>query len=166
MATLSGSRIRATSIWRMAAPLEALVNPPFASDPPIKISLDARIIGLVIAVLSALVGLLVLLTLLALLGIGYQASYGSIFILDLVDVLLNLLADALGLIGGIQMLRGNAAGRRLVVYGLALAFVMQVALGLGFGTGASAIVTLVLLVILYYAVVVSRFPGEVLAPNR
>ena len=100
------------------------------------------------------------------LGIGCQASYGSIFILDLVDVLLNLLADALGLIGGIQMLRGNAAGRRLVVYGLALAFVIQVALGLGFGTGASAIVTLVLLVVLYYAVVVSRFPGEVLAPNR
>jgi hypothetical protein len=150
----------------MAAPLDALVNPPFATDPPFKISIDARIIGLVIAILSALVGLLVFLTLLALLGVGYQSSYGSLYVLDLVDVVLNLIADALGLIGGIQMLRGNPGGRRLVVYGLALAFIIQVALGLGFGTGVSAIVTLVLLVVLYYAVVVSRFPGEGLAANR
>ncbi len=150
----------------MAAPLDSLVNPPFATNPPIKLRVDAKMIGLVIAILSALVGLLALWQLLALFTIGYQTSYAGLYVLFLIDIVVNLVADVMALTGGWQMYRGNPSGKRLAIYGLALAFLVQLVLGLGFGTGVSAIVTLILLAVLYYAVVVSRFPGDAIAPNR
>lgn len=150
----------------MAAPLDALVNPPFATNPPIRLSVDAKFIGLGVAILAGLFGLIGLYDLLVLLNAGIQPSYAGIWVVLFVDTVVNLLADAMGLIGGWRMFKGNPAGKRLAIYGLTLSFLVQALLGLGFGTGPSLIVWLILLAMLYYAVVVSRFTGDGLATNR
>ncbi len=150
----------------MAAPLDALVNPPFATNPPIRLSVDARFIGLTVAILAGLLGLLGMYDILLLFNAGFKSSYAATWILLFVDTVVNLVADAMGLIGGWRMFKRDPSGKRLAIYGLALAFIVQALLGLGFGTGLSSIVWLVLLAMLYYAVVVSRFAGDGLATNR
>src|ERR1700682_3816454 len=99
--------------------LDTLVNPPFANDPPVKLNLDAKVVGLVVAIL----------------------------------------AGVIALVGGWQMYKGNESGKRLAIYGLAIAFAAEVIWMIGFASG-SGILQLILLALLYYAVVVSRFPGE------
>ena len=153
----------------MAAPLDSLVNPPFATNPPIKLSVDAKFIGLAVAILALLVGLPGLYNLLVLfnaLNAGLQSINVGVWLLLFVDIVLNLVADVMALIGGWRMFKRDPAAKRLAIYGLALAFLVQALLGLGFGTGLSSIVPLVILAMLYYAVVVSRFSGDGLATNR
>ena len=110
------------------AALDTLVNPPFANDPPVKVNLDAKVVGLVVAILAALGALLSLLALLALLGAGAVAgsTFGGIFFIALIGVLVTLVADVMAAIGGWQMYQGSESGKRLAIYGLALAFVAQI----------------------------------------
>src|SRR5438309_6910024 len=106
------------------AALDTLVNPPFANDPPVKVNLDAKVVGLVVAILA---GLGALLSLLALLGLLVAATaFAGIFFFALIGVLVNLVADVMAAIGGWQMYQGNESGKRLAIYGLALAFVAQI----------------------------------------
>jgi hypothetical protein len=139
------------------AALDTLVNPPFANDPPVKLNVDAKVVGLVVAILAAIGGLLSLFGLLGLLGVG--AVFGGIFALALIGIAANLVADVMMAIGGWQMYQGNESGKRLVIYGLAIAFLAQIVLALGY-TAGSAILQLIVLAIIYYVVVVSRFPGQ------
>ena len=142
------------------AALDTLVNPPFANDPPVKLNLDAKVVGLVVAILAGIGGLLSLFGLLGLLGLGAALTvFGGIFALALIGIAVNLVADVMMVMGGWQMYQGNESGKRLVIYGLALAFLAQIVLALGY-TAGSAILQLILLAIVYYVVVVSRFPGE------
>jgi hypothetical protein len=142
------------------AALDTLVNPPFANDPPVKLNLDAKVVGLVVAILAAIGGLLSLFGLLGLLGLGAAiAAFGGIFALALIGVTVNLVADVMMAMGGWQMYQGNESGKRLVIYGLTISFLAQIVLALGY-TAASAILQLILLGILYYVVVVSHFPGQ------
>jgi hypothetical protein len=145
------------------AALDTLVNPPFANDPPVKLNLDAKVVGLVVAILAAIGGVLSLFGLLGLLGLGAAVTaFGGIFALALIGVIVNIVADVMMMIGGWQMYQGNESGKRLVIYGLAIAFLAQIILALGY-TASSAILQLILLGIIYYVVVVSRFPGQ--TPN-
>ena len=153
----------------MAAPLDSLVNPPFATNPPIRISVDAKYIGLAVAILAlpfALANSYNLVVLLSALNSGIQSINVGIWLLFFVDIVLTLVAAVMALIGGWRMLRRDPAGKRLAIYGVGLAFLVEALIGLGFGTGLSSIVRLVILAMLYYAVVVSRFAGEGLAANR
>ena len=145
------------------AALDTLVNPPFANDPPVKLNLDAKVVGLVVAILAAIGGVLSLFGLLGLLGLGAAlTAFAGIFALALIGVIVNIVADVMMVMGGWQMYQGNESGKRLVIYGLAIAFLAQIVLALGY-TAGSAILQLILLGIIYYVVVVSRFPGQ--TPN-
>ena len=68
-------------------------------------------------------------------------------------------------IGGWQMYQGNESGKRLAIYGLALAFLAQLVQMIGFGS-AGGILSLILLAILYYAIVVSRYPSQAPSASR
>jgi len=145
------------------AALDTLVNPPFANDPPVKVNLDAKVVGLVVAILA---GLGALLSLLALLGLLVAATaFAGIFFFALIGVLVNLVADVMAAIGGWQMYQGNESGKRLAIYGLALAFAAQLVQMIGFGS-AGGILGLILLAIVYYAIVVSRYPSQAPSATR
>ena len=140
--------------------LDTLVNPPFANNPPVKLNLDAKVVGLVVAILGGLGALFAFLGLLGLLGLGAALSgFAGIFFLALVGVILNLVADVMAALGGWQMYQGNESGKRLAIYGLAIAFVAEIIQMIGFSS-SSAIVPLILLALLYYAIVVSRYPAK------
>jgi hypothetical protein len=142
------------------AALDTLVNPPFAKNPPVKLNLDAKMVGLVVAILGGLGALFAFLGLLGLLGLGAALSaFAGIFFLALIGVILNLVADVMAAIGGWQMYQGNESGKRLAVYGLAIAFVAEIIQMIGFSS-TSAIVPLILLALVYYAIVVSRYPAK------
>ncbi len=142
------------------AALDTLVNPPFANDPPVKLNVDAKVVGLVVAILAAIGGLLSLFGLLGILGVGAAlTAFGGIFALALIGIAANLVADVMMAMGGWQMYQGAESGKRLVIYGLAIAFLAQIVLALGY-TAGSAILQLIVLGIIYYVVVVSRFPGQ------
>jgi len=139
--------------------LDTLVNPPFANNPPVKLNLDAKVVGLVVAILGGLGALFVFLALLSLLGFGAALSAAGIFFFALIGVILNLVADVMAAIGGWQMYQGNESGKRLAIYGLAIAFVAEIIQMIGFSS-SSAIVPLILLALVYYAIVVSRYPAK------
>jgi hypothetical protein len=141
------------------AALDTLVNPPFANDPPVKLNLDAKVVGLVVGILGALGALLSFFGLIGLLGVTAAAAFAGIFFLALIGLLVNLVADVMCAIGGWRMYQGDASGKRLVIYGLAIAFVAEIILAIGLSIG-SAIVQLVVLAVIYYIVVVSRYPDK------
>jgi hypothetical protein len=141
------------------AALDTLVNPPFANDPPVKLNLDAKVVGLVVGILGALGALLSFFGLIGLLGVTAAAAFAGIFFLALIGLLVNLVADVMTAIGGWRMYQGDASGKRLVIYGLAIAFVAEIILAIGLSVG-SAIVQLVVLAVIYYIVVVSRYPDK------
>ena len=127
--------------------MDTLLDPPFARNPAFRA--DAKIVGLVCAILAGLgtlFGLLALPITLALLGAA------PILALSLIA---NLVGDALAAYGGWQMYRGSAEGKRWVIYGLVVAFVAAaVATLLGSG---SQLLSIVIIAIVYYVVVTSRF---------
>lgn len=146
--------------------LDTLVNPPFANDPPVKVNLDAKVVGIVVAILAGLGALFSLLGLLGLLGAAAALStFGGIYLVALIGVVVNLVADVMATIGGWQMYQGNESGKRLAIYGLAIAFVAEIIQMIGFAS-ASAIVPLILLALMYYAVVVSRYPSPAPSASR
>src|SRR2546427_8825384 len=147
--------------------LDTLVNPPFANDPPVKVNFDSKVVGLVVAILAGLGALLSLLALLGLLGASAVAgsTFGGIFFIALIGVLVTLVADVMAAIGGWQMYQGNESGKRLAIYGLALAFLAQLVQMIGYGS-AGGILGLILLAIGYYAVLGSPYPGQAPSASR
>jgi hypothetical protein len=144
-----------------------LLNPPFADDPPIKLNVNAKILGIVIAVLSAL-GILALLgALTALLGLGVLfASLGFAGILPMafLGILVGAAADVASLVGGWRMYQGNADGKRLVIYALAIGFLGQIVTGFGYASFGNVILPVIVILVVYYLVVISRFPGATPQP--
>lgn len=152
-----------------------LTDPPFAADPPIKLNVPAKTLGLVIgilaligAVLGGLVGGLFSLFSLA------AGGFGGIW---LIGILIGLVADVMGAIGGFQMYSGNRAGKRLVIYALALGVLGGVVGAIGNIVAFSGVYTLggysaggaifgvifdvIIYGIIWYVVVISRWPGDV-----
>src|SRR5207247_8109834 len=127
--------------------MDTLLDPPFAKNPAFRA--DAKIVGLVCAILAglgALFGLLALPVTLALLGAA------PILALSLIA---NLVGDALAAYGGWQMYHGKTEGKRGVIYGLVVAFVAAaVATLLGSG---SQLLWSVMIAMLRYVVVSGRF---------
>src|SRR3989442_2447206 len=79
------------------AALDTLVNPPFANDPPVKVNFDAKVVGLVVAILAGLGALLSLLALLGLLGASAVAgsTFGGISFIPFIGALVTLVADVM-----------------------------------------------------------------------
>jgi hypothetical protein len=55
------------------------------------------------------------------------------------------------------MYNGNVEGKRLVIYSLAISFVAQIVTGIGFAQLGNVILSLVVIAVIYYLVVISRF---------
>ncbi|MCA1616994.1 MAG: hypothetical protein LC729_00015 [Acidobacteria bacterium] len=147
---------------------ETLLDPPFTKDPPLKVNINAKTLGLVLAILSAIVllfGVLALPVLFAASAVGAALGVpvAQIFVLVLLGTVISLLGTVLVAWGGYRMYREDRGGKALVIYGLALHVVGGLVSALG-GLSASAIVGWIVgtavTFCLYYLVVVSRFPGE------
>lgn len=148
----------------------ALTDPPFAANPPVKLNVNAKILGLVIAILAVL-GLILSLFAGGLFTIfGFVGGLAPIWLLG---VLVAIVAEILVAVGGFQMYNLNRGGKNLVIYGLALGLVGAVLTlvgqliaysGLLLYSAGGAVIGLIFDVIIYgiiyYLVVISRFPGE------
>ena len=147
-----------------------LTDPPFAADPPIKLNIPAKTVGLVAAILGILglifFGLFGLFAAFALttlstacLGIA-NCSAGGIFFLALIGVIATLVGSVLYLIGGFQMYNLNRKGKDLVIYGLAVGLIGGLLELIG-GLGAGGFVfDVIWFAVGWYIVVISRWPGD------
>jgi hypothetical protein len=154
----------------------ALMDPPFANDPPVKVNVNARTLGLVLTILGAIGILFQVLGLTAIFGLcsGYAFGGCGLPIIWLLGDLVGFAGVILGTIGAYRMYQGNPQGKEWVIYGLLLGLVAAIIsiigeyaaysglVGLGVGGGAifGLIVDLIVYFVVYYLVVVSRFPGE------
>ena len=155
---------------------ERLTNPPFAGNPPVKLNVNAKILGLVIGILAAIGALLSLLGLLIVFGFcGSVVAVGcGLPIIWLLGAVIGLAGSIVGAVGGFRMYQMNREGKLWVIYGIALAFVGAIIglignivaysglIGYGFGAGALVgfIVDVIIYFCIYYLVIISRFPGE------
>ena len=127
--------------------MDTLLDPPFAKNPAFQA--DAKIVGIVCAILAGLgvlFGLVALPVTLALLGAA------PILALSLI---VSLVGSALVAYGGWQMYQGKAEGKRWVIYGLVVSFVTAL-IAMLMGSG-SQLLGLVITAIIYYVVVTSRY---------
>jgi hypothetical protein len=155
----------------------SLVDPPFAKDPPVKVNVNAKTLGLVLLILGAIGIIFDLIGLIAILGFcGTYSIYGGCGfpILWLLGDLVSFAAVILGTLGAYRMYQGNPQGKEWVIYGLLLGIVGSVItlignlaaysglIGIGAGGGVivGLIIDLIIYFIVYYLVVVSRFPGQ------
>ena len=157
--------------------MNSIVDPPFAKDPPVKVNINAKTLGLVLLILGAIGILVDVLALIGILGFcGTYSIYGGCGfpILWLLGDLVGLAAVILGTMGAYRMYQGNPQGKEWVIYGLILGLVGAVItlignlaaysglIGIGAGGGVifGLIIDLIIYFVIYYLVVVSRFPGE------
>ena len=148
-----------------------LTDPPFAADPPIKINVNAKILGLVIGIL-AIIGLVLALIALPVVfalnnavnslcnSVGASCGTNGIFALALLGVLISVVGSLLYAIGGFQMYNMNRSGKDKVIYGIAINVVGGILEIVGYGGVGGFIFSLIIAVVVYYLVVISRFPGE------
>jgi hypothetical protein len=162
-----------------------LTDPPFAADPPVKFNIDAKILGLVLGILAIIGAIFSLFSLLAVFGactiLGQTIGGCGLPILWLLGALLQLAGFITGAVGGFRMYQLNREGKVNVIYGLALGAAGTVlyligniifysglsVLGAGYGGAiVGVVIDLIVISVLYYLVVISRFPGEApLAPR-
>lgn len=157
-----------------------LVKPPFASDPPLKVNVPAKTYGLVLGILAVIGAVFALIVAIAAFTFTsivnsnaicgsalYQGSaacqaVGHASIAGLGELIV-LVAMILGAIGGFQMSQGKHQGRSLLAYSLLLALVGQLLYAILWGFGyyiPGFIISLIIYAVIYYFLVISRFPDE------
>jgi hypothetical protein len=150
--------------------LDPLVNPTFIDreNPPLKVNVSAKTIGIVAAVLGALAILFYLVaipTVLALgstttiLGVVVQTHTGNLLV-ALIGLIVGLIGDLMGTVGGYQMYQGNREGKRLLIYGLVIGTASNLVYNIGLGVVFSWVFGLIVTAIIYYFIVISRWPDE------
>jgi hypothetical protein len=149
--------------------LETLLHPPFENDPPVKLNISAKIIGLVAAILAAL-GLLVYIvsipvvlaigSAVTVLGVATGVAHPGILVLALLGLVVGLVADLLTLVGGWRMYQENREGKKLVIYGLVIGLLGNIVYEIGVASYGGFIFTLLIDFVIYYIVIISRFPGD------
>ena len=137
--------------------MDELLNPSFAKDPPVKLDIPAKTLGLVCAILA---GISAFFGVIGLLGVSALAAVAGIGPLFFVGTLINVIGSALVAWGGYRMYQGDRDGKRLVIYGLVASALGSLLAAIGNGGLAGWIVNLVILFVIYYLVVISRFEGE------
>lgn len=154
----------------------ALTDPPFAEHPPLKLDVDARVLGLVIGILSvvgAIAWTLVSITGLWVVGSvnafcsGFQQSgsdcgtTSGVFALGLIGFALVVAGYLLGAVGGFRMFTEHHLAKRVVIYGQLIGVVGGLLAVFGYSGFVSVFIFDVLLaIVVYYLVIVSRFPDE------
>jgi len=141
---------------------KTLLEPPFMADPPVKLNIPAKTLGLVLAILGGIAALFGLLAILALLGLSaVAAAFGGIFILAIIGLIISEIGTIVGAWGGWQMFQGKVEGKVLAIYGLLINVAGSLFAAIG-GTGGligwvfGALVSFVI----YYLIVISRFPDD------
>lgn len=136
--------------------MEVLLDPPFAKDPPVKLDIPAKTLGLVLAILG---GIGTVFGLLGLIGVSAfaAAAGGSLLV---VGNLIALIGTAMGAWGGYQMYQEDRRGKKRVIYGLVVNLFGALVAALGSAGLAGWIVNAALAFIVYYLVVISRFEDE------
>jgi hypothetical protein len=153
-----------------------LTDPPFAADPPIKLNVPAKTLGLVIgilAIIGIIIDLIALPVVFALNNVASDADTvcrelggtdcggsSGIFGLALIGVLIGLVGSVLYAFGGFRMYQLNRSGKDLVIYGLVVNLVGGIFAIIGYGGIGSFIFSLIIAVVVYYLVVISRWPGD------
>ncbi|MGA7989217.1 MAG: hypothetical protein WCB51_12550 [Candidatus Dormiibacterota bacterium] len=153
-----------------------LTDPPFAADPPIKLNVPAKTLGLVIGILAIIgivIDLIALPVVFALNNVASDATTvcrelggtncggsSGIFGLALIGVLISLVGAVLYAFGGFRMYQLNRSGKDLVIYGLAVNLIGGILDIVGYGGVGSFIFSLIIAVVVYYLVVISRWPGD------
>lgn len=137
--------------------MDQLLNPSFAKDPPVKLDIPAKTLGLVCAILA---GISTFFGVIGLLGVSALAAVAGTGALFWVGTLVNLIGSALVAWGGYKMYQGDRDGKRLAIYGLAASAVGSLIAALGNLGLAGWIFNAVILFIIYYLVVISRFEGD------
>ena len=147
--------------------LESLLAPPFAADPPVKLNIPAKTLGLILAILGAIGALFGILGFFPLLALGTAAAaFGGIFLLAVIGVIIGLIGTVIGALGGYQMYQEKREGKNLAIYGLLISVVGSLIGAIGSGGLAGWIFSALISFVIYYLIVISRFPGEpALAPT-
>jgi hypothetical protein len=148
--------------------LETLVHPPFENDPPVKLNISAKIIGLVAAILAGLGLLVYLVSIPVVLAIGTATTvlgvatgtHQGILVVALLGLVVGLIADLLTLVGGWRMYQENREGKKLVIYGLVVGLLGNLVYQVGLVSFGGFIFTALIDFVIYYIVVISRFPGD------
>lgn len=156
--------------------MNRLTDPPFADNPPLKVNVDSRVLGLVIGILSLVAGLAWLLVSIAGLWVvgsvnPYCSSFAQagascgnnagIFALGLIGFLLVVAGYLLAAVGGFRMFAMVREAKSQAIYGLLLGVVGGLIATIGYGGFLSVLIfDVVLAVVVYYLIVVSRFPDE------
>jgi hypothetical protein len=152
----------------LASLTDQLLNPPFMADPPVKLNISAKIVGLVAAILSAIGVLFYLVAIPTTLAIGSQETIlgiptgvrPGVLVIAMLGLLIGLVADLLTLAGGYRMYQENPEGKRLVIYGLVVSAIGSIVFDIGRASVGGFIFTLVINGIIYYIVLISRFSNE------
>lgn len=122
----------------------------------------------ILGVIGILFGLLALPAIFALnnacselngLGITTTCNTG-IFGLALIGVLVAFVGAILYAFGGFRMYQLNRSGKDLVIYGLIVSLVGGILEIVGYGGVGDFVFDLIIAVVLYYLVVISRWPGD------
>jgi hypothetical protein len=144
---------------------ETLLNPPFAKDPPVKFNVPAKMLGLIYAILGAISAVFGVFAIVGLLGLSALASaagvFAGIFWLAVIGLIVGEIGTIVATWGGYQMYQLKREGKRLVVYGLIVNVVGSLVASLG-GAGEFLgwIIGAAIAFVLYYLVIISRFPED------
>jgi hypothetical protein len=137
--------------------MDQLLDPPFAKDPPVKLDIPAKTLGLVYAILGGIGALFGLFGLLGLSALSAAVGGGALLV---VGTLIGLVGTALAAWGGYRMYQNDRDGKRLVIYGLVLNAFGSLVSALSYGGLGGWIVNAAIIFVLYYLVIISRFEGE------
>jgi hypothetical protein len=137
--------------------VDVLLNPPFAKDPPVKLDIRAKTLGLVCAILG---GIGTFFGAIGLLGVGALATFAGAGPLFFVGNVIALVGTALTAWGGYRMYQGEREGKNLVIYGLVADGVGSLLVALATGALGGWVFNALILFVIYYFVVISRFEGD------
>jgi hypothetical protein len=93
-------------------------------------------------------------------------AHQGIVAVALIGVVLLVITQIMGLVGAWQMTRGNHNGRRLFIQAIVLILISSLIYNIGLANPGSFIAQVVLRGLLYFVVVISRFPDEAPSATR
>ena len=137
--------------------MDELLNPSFMKDPPVKLDIPAKTLGLICAILA---GISTFFGVIGVLGVSAFTAVGGTGPLFLVGTVINVIGSGLLAWGGYKMYQGDRDGKRLAIYGIVASAIGSLIVALGTGGLAGWIVNLAILFVIYYLIVISRFEGD------
>ena len=132
--------------------LRSIVEPAFAKNPPLKLSLSPTVLGGVVCVLGSLG---VLSSILGILRAGLVVTGVGTWVVVLL-LLVRGVGAGLAAYGGYRMYQYDSDWKSRVIYGLLVYFMTEILLAVF--SPASELLAIVVTAIIYYVLVVSRAP--------